>query len=58
MGTITLVLLLALEIFFLIWSISTKNNHKEEKAIISIGLLALFGLLLVTGVYPKFTRIL
>lgn len=51
MGTITLVLLLALETFFLIWAIVTKNNHREEKAIISIGLLALFGLLLVIGVY-------
>lgn len=51
MGTITLVLLLALETFLLVWSIVTKNNHREEKAIISIGLLALFGLLLVTGVY-------
>ena len=51
MGTITLVLLLALEAFLLVWSIVTKSNHREEKAIISIGLLALFGLLLVTGVY-------
>ncbi len=51
MGIITLILLLALETFFLIWSITTKNNHREEKGIISIGLLALFGLLLVTGIY-------
>lgn len=36
---------------FLVWVIKTKNNHREEKAIISICLLALFGLLLVTGVY-------
>lgn len=51
MGIITLVLLLALETFFLVWSIITRNSHREEKGIISIGLLALFGLLLVTGVY-------
>lgn len=51
MGILTLVLLLALETFFLVWAIKTKNNHREEKAIICIGLLALFGLLLVTGVY-------
>ena len=51
MGTITLVLLLALETFFLIWATVTKNNHREEKAIVSIGLPVLFGLLLLTGVY-------
>ena len=51
MGILTLVLLLTLETLLLIWSITTKNNHREEKAIISIGLLALFGLMLVTGVY-------
>ncbi len=51
MGILALVLLLTLETFFLIWSITTKNNHREEKATISIGILALFGLMLVTGVY-------
>lgn len=51
MGIITLVLLLALETLFLVWSIITRNNHREEKGIISIGLLTLFGLLLVTGIY-------
>jgi hypothetical protein len=51
MGIITLVLLLVLETFFLVWSIITRNNHREEKGIISIGLLAIFGLLLVTGIY-------
>jgi len=50
MGIITLVLLLALETIFLVWSIKTKNNRKEEKGIISIALLVLFGLLLITGV--------
>lgn len=51
MGVITLVLLLTLETVFLVWSIITRNNHREEKGIISIALLALFGLLLITGVF-------
>lgn len=51
MGTITLILLIALEAFFLVWSIVTKNNHREEKGIVSIGLLVLFALLVFTGVY-------
>lgn len=51
MGVITLVLLLTLETAFLVWSIITSNNHREEKGIISIALLALFGLLLITGVF-------
>lgn len=51
MGIITLVLLLALEIFFLVWSMMTRNNHRKEKGIISIALLALLVLLLVTGVF-------
>lgn len=51
MGIITLVLLLALETFFLIWSIITRNSHREEKGIISIAVLAILGLLLATGVF-------
>lgn len=51
MGIITLVLLLALETFFLAWSVMTRNSHEEEKGIVSIGILALFGLLLVAGVF-------
>jgi dienelactone hydrolase len=51
MGIITLIVLLMLETFFLVWSIKTKNNHREEKGIVSIGLLLLLGLLLITGVY-------
>lgn len=51
MGTIALILLLALETFLLGWSIVTKNNHREEKGIVSISLLVLFGLLVFTGVY-------
>ncbi len=51
MGIITLVLLFALEAFYLVWSISTKNRHREEKGIVSIALLVIFGLLLLTGIY-------
>ncbi|HHV13442.1 MAG TPA: hypothetical protein GXX75_24520 [Clostridiales bacterium] len=51
MGILMLVLLLTLETFFLVWSIITRNNHREEKGIISISLLILFGLLLVTGAF-------
>lgn len=51
MGIITLALLLALETFFLVWSIITRNSHREEKGIISIGMLLLYGLLLITGIY-------
>ena len=51
MGIIALVVLLTLETVFLVWSITTRNNHREEKAIISISLLALFGLLVVTGIF-------
>lgn len=50
MGIIILILLLSLEMVFLVWSIITKNNRKEEKGIIGIALLVLFGLLLITGV--------
>lgn len=51
MGIITLVLLLALETFFLVWSIKTKNSHTEEKGVISVALLVLLGLLLGTGIF-------
>lgn len=51
MGIITLILLLSLEAFLLAWSIKTKNNLREEKGIISISLLLLYGLLLATGVF-------
>lgn len=51
MGILTLVFLVAVELFFLIWDIGTKTYHNEEKGIVRIGILALFGLLLVAGVY-------
>lgn len=51
MGILTLVLLLVLETFFLVWSIITRNSHREERGIISIALLVIFGLLLIMGIY-------
>lgn len=51
MGTITLITLLLLEVFFLIWSIKTKNNHTKEKGICSISLFMIFLVLMGTGVY-------
>lgn len=51
MGIFTLIILLVLETFFLIWSIKTRDNHREEKGIISIALLALLVILLGTGVF-------
>lgn len=51
MGIIALAALLTLETLFLVWSIAARNNHTEEKGITSIGILALFGLLLGTGIF-------
>lgn len=51
MGIITLASLIALELVLFIWSITTKNDHKEERGIIRLGTLAIFVLLLATGVY-------
>ena len=51
MGIIALAFLLLLEVFFLVWSIMTRNNRREEKGIVSIAVLALFILLLGTGIF-------
>ncbi len=51
MSSIAKYILLEPETFFLLRSIVTRNNHREEKGIISIGLLVLFGLLLGTGIF-------
>jgi len=50
MGLITLILLLGLETFFLLWSIFTKRNHSQEKSVIRIAVLILFGIFLITGI--------
>ncbi len=51
MGIITLLLLLSLEMYFFAWSIATRNNRREEKGMVSIALLVLFGLLVGTQVF-------
>lgn len=51
MGIILLILLLTLETIFLIWSLKTKNLHREEKSILSISLLSLLLLLLSADVF-------
>lgn len=51
MGMLTLVFLVAVELFFLVWAIRTRDYHNEERGIVRIGILALFGLLLGAGVY-------
>ncbi|MDD2580015.1 MAG: hypothetical protein PHP40_08060 [Eubacteriales bacterium] len=51
MGLMTLIILLALETVWLIWSITTKDPHREEKSIVRIALLLLFSGLLLSGVY-------
>lgn len=51
MGIITLTILILLETVFLVWSISTKNCHKEEKSIVRIGCLIVFILLIISGIY-------
>jgi len=50
LGIITLVFLLVSETVFLVWSLVAKDHHREEKGIVSISLLVLFGLLLRAGV--------
>ncbi len=51
MGTLTLASLITLELFFLVWSIRTRDDHRKERGIVRISTLVLFGLLLATGVY-------
>lgn len=51
MGIITLILLIVLELFLLLWSIWRSDDHRQERAMVRIGTLALFGVLLASGVY-------
>ncbi len=50
MGTLTLILLITIEAVLLFWSLRTKNNLDEEKRVIHFALLALFILLVLTGI--------
>ncbi|WP_312650706.1 hypothetical protein [Proteiniclasticum sp.] len=51
MGTTALILLITLEAVLFFWSIRTKNNLDEEKRVIHFALLALFILLVSTGIF-------
>ncbi len=51
MGTVTLIILFAVEVLFLAWTIKSKSNHAQEKGIVHIALLALLGIFLITGVF-------
>ena len=51
MGILTLILLIVLELFLLLWSIWRCDDHRQERAMVSLGTLALFGVLLASGVY-------
>ena len=50
MGTLILIILLTIEAIFLVWSVRTKSSHEQEKGIVRIAELALFGILSLTGV--------
>jgi len=49
-ATLMVIILLAIEIFFGVWALITKNRHMEERGIVRIGELVLFGVLCMTGV--------
>lgn len=49
MGLLLLILLVVLETAFLVWSIATKNRHREEKSIVNLGVFALIAILLMTN---------
>lgn len=51
MGIITLIVLLAVEIFFWAWTTKSKSNHEQEKSIVRIAELVLLVVLLLTGVF-------
>ncbi len=51
MGILALFLMVAVELFLLVWSVGTSDDHRQERAVIRICILVLFGLLLASGVY-------
>ena len=51
MVILSLVVLLAVEAFFLAWAVKSKSSHTQEKNVVHIAELALFGILTVTGVF-------
>lgn len=53
MGFILLIVLAAVEIFFAVFNIVTKNNHSKEKNIVRICEFVLLVILLITGVLER-----
>lgn len=50
MGIILLTLLIVLEVIFFVWSIMSKNTHRQKRSIVKIAELIIIILLLITGV--------
>jgi dienelactone hydrolase len=51
MGFLILLVLFAIETLFFVWTIKDKKNRSQERGIVRLGLFALFGVLLLTGVF-------
>ncbi len=51
MTILTLVVLLSIEGMFFTWSILTKQTHSEEKGVVNLSILFLFGILVYSGVF-------
>ena len=50
MGTAIIFVLIAAEVFFLIWNIISKKNHSAEKSVANLAEAALFVILSICGV--------
>lgn len=51
MGILALIVLVIVELFFFIWSVKTKNLHKQEKNVVRISEFAILSILILTGVF-------
>jgi dienelactone hydrolase len=51
MGIFALIILVAVELFFLIWSVKTKNLHRQEKSVVRLSEFALLAVLLLSGIF-------
>lgn len=51
MGLITLIVLLAVEVFFMVWTIKSKSSRMQEKSVVRITEFAILGILLLTGIF-------
>jgi dienelactone hydrolase len=50
MGLLLLIFLFVLETAILVWTLKTRNRHREEKSIINLGVMILITILLLTNV--------